>query len=123
MSPELLDASLKLLQSQHKIEHPEGMPWLQFAIIEHNVLAAAKLYHNITFTSLARLLSVSVERVRVGSDRVPLSQRVAKTPHGSLQAEEIATKMILESRIKAVIDQVNGVLEFSSGTVCGRCVM
>jgi hypothetical protein len=36
-----------------------------------------------------------------------------------MQAEEVSTKMIAENRIKAFVDQVNGVLEFSSGAVPG----
>ncbi len=41
----------------------DGVSLLQFAIIEHNVYAAAKLYHNITFVALATLLNVDVDKV------------------------------------------------------------
>jgi hypothetical protein len=37
---------------------------LQYAIIEHNVVAASKLYHNISFVSLGKLLGVTPAKVR-----------------------------------------------------------
>ena len=47
-----------------QVEHSEGVSWLQYAIIEHNLLAASKLYHNISFASLGKLLSVTEAKVR-----------------------------------------------------------
>lgn len=90
VSPSLAAEFESTLQPHHKMEYEVGLSWMQYAVIEHNLSAASKLYHNITFKALGRLLSVTEAR-----------------------AEEIATKMIQENRIKGVIDQVDGVLEFS----------
>ena len=37
---------------------PDGSPILDHAVIEHNLLAASKLYNNITFTGLGALLEI-----------------------------------------------------------------
>lgn len=60
---------------------------LDRAMMEHNILASSKLYMNITFTGLGSLLNL--------------------TPAG---AETIVRRMIAQKRLKAEIDQVDGVL-------------
>lgn len=62
---------------------------LDRAMMEHNVLASSKLYMNITLAGLGSLLNL--------------------TPAG---AETIVRKMIVQGRLKAEIDQVDGVLTF-----------
>lgn len=51
---------------------------------EHNLLAASKLYNNITFPELGALLQISPAK-----------------------AEKIASQMITEGRMNGYIDQVN----------------
>ena len=115
-----------LLNHHRKVRHEDQMTLLQYALIEHNVLAASNLYHNISFKSLGALLGVSTERVRpcrvfflllvfLGC-RLRLSCVCVFCPISppvSIQAERIATKMISEDRIQGVVDQLEGVLEFS----------
>lgn len=71
--------------------HTDGDTVLDRAVIEHNLLAASRLYMNIHFSELGVLLGI--------------------TP---AKAETIAAKMIYEKRMIASIDQVEGILEFSA---------
>ncbi|TIB05187.1 hypothetical protein E3P96_01350 [Wallemia ichthyophaga] len=63
---------------------------LERAMIEHNLLAASKIFDNITFTRLGALLNLS-----------------------SYGAETIASTMIVQSRLEAYIDQVDAVIVFT----------
>jgi len=81
------------LQEHHKAQGKGGRTVLQNAIIEHNMLAASKIYNNIKFDQLGVLLSI-----------------------GAKEAEALASTMIEGRRMKAVIDQVEGVVEFQGAT-------
>lgn len=61
----------------------DGFTLLEKAVIEHNMLAIGKLYMNILFTELSKLLNIDIRR-----------------------AEKVAAMMITENRLKASIDQV-----------------
>ena len=56
---------------------PDGTTVLEAAVIEHNLASAARLYNNIYLSELGTLLGVDAAK-----------------------AEEIASKMITESRLK-----------------------
>jgi COP9 signalosome complex subunit 4 len=84
---EVFDAMLQ--EHQRTVNRATGRSVLQQAVIEHNMRAARKIYNNITFTELARILGISAG-----------------------QAEDIAAGMIESKRLTASIDQVNGILEF-----------
>lgn len=71
--------------------HTDGDTVLDRAVIEHNLLAASRLYMNIHFSELGVLLGI--------------------TP---IKAETIAAKMVYEKRMIASIDQVEGILEFAT---------
>lgn len=58
-------------------------------MIQHNLVAVAQIYRNITVTACAQLLDVATNRV-----------------------EAAAAKMIAASRLAASLDQVDGVLHF-----------
>mmetsp|Transcript_992 Transcript_992/g.1093 ORF Transcript_992/g.1093 Transcript_992/m.1093 type:complete len:405 (+) Transcript_992:155-1369(+) len=60
------------------------------AVIEHNMLATGRIYDNITFIELGSILRLDAER-----------------------AEKVAARMISEDRLKASIDQTEGLLQFS----------
>lgn len=62
---------------------------LDRAMMEHNILATSRLYSNITFRGLGGLLDLS-----------------------SLGAETMVRRMIVQSRLKAEIDQVEGLVIF-----------
>jgi len=72
----------------------EGWTTLQKAIIEHNLIAASKVYNNITLNDLAVILDVSAQA-----------------------AESIASNMITQQRLVGTIDQGKGLLHFQSASV------
>ena len=67
----------------------EGYTIMEKAMMEHNMHAAGKIYDNIHVSELGHLLKMSPQ-----------------------QAEKMAAKMISEGRLRASIDQVDGLLEF-----------
>lgn len=71
--------------------HSDGDTVLDRAVMEHNLLAASRLYANIHFSELGVLLGISASK-----------------------AETTAARMIYEKRMTATIDQVEGILEFST---------
>jgi COP9 signalosome complex subunit 4 len=88
-----VEAFAQILKPHHKAEGKGGRTVLQNAIIEHNMLAASKIYNNIKFDQLGTLLSI-----------------------GAKEAESLAATMIEGRRMKAVIDQVEGLVEFQGAT-------
>jgi len=88
-----VEAFAQILKPHHKAEGKGGRTVLQNAIIEHNMLAASKIYNNIKFDQLGVLLSI-----------------------GAKEAESLAATMIEGRRMKAVIDQVEGLVEFQGAT-------
>ena len=64
---------------------------LDRAVIEHNVLAASKLYNNISFGQLGALLGIE-----------------------AAQAERIASAMLAEQRLRGSIDQVDELIHFAT---------
>lgn len=64
---------------------------LEWAVIQHNLLAASKLYNNIGFAALGGLLGIS-----------------------ALDAEQTASKMIAEERLKGRIDQIDKIIYFET---------
>jgi len=82
------------LQPHQRAIMPDGSPILDHAVIEHNLLAASKLYNNITFTGLGALLEIPAEK-----------------------AERTASKMISEERMQGHIDQIDSTVHFESRQV------
>ncbi|XP_064115333.1 COP9 signalosome complex subunit 4-like [Macrobrachium nipponense] len=72
-----------MLQTHQQATTSDGSTILDRAVTEHNLLAASKLYNNITFTELGALLQISPAK-----------------------AEKIASQMITEGRMNGYIDQV-----------------
>merc|ERR1712002_559220 len=79
------------LQAHHKALTADGSTILEHAVIEHNLLAASKLYNNITFGGLGALLEIPADK-----------------------AERIASKMITEGRMHGHIDQIDSTVHFES---------
>jgi len=80
-----------LLQQHQKATTADGSTILEHAVIEHNLLAASKLYNNITFSGLGALLEIPPNK-----------------------AERIASKMITEGRMHGHIDQIDSTVHFES---------
>ena len=69
----------------------QGWTIVEKAVIEHNMLAASRIYDNITFKQLGSLLRLDQQ-----------------------QAESVAAKMITEGRLNANIDQTASLVNFDS---------
>jgi len=77
------------LEEHQQKKTKEGWTQLEKASIEHNLIAAAKVYNNILLTDLGHVLGVTEEK-----------------------AEEIAANMISEGRLQGEIDQSKSLLHF-----------
>uniref|UniRef100_A0A0P4VZC6 COP9 signalosome complex subunit 4 n=1 Tax=Scylla olivacea TaxID=85551 RepID=A0A0P4VZC6_SCYOL len=83
-----------MLQPHQQATTSDGSTILDRAVTEHNLLAASKLYNNITFSELGALLQISPAK-----------------------AEKIASQMITEGRMNGYIDQIDGILHFEARDV------
>ncbi|XXQ33645.1 COP9 signalosome complex subunit 4 [Plasmodiophora brassicae] len=81
-----------LLKPHQNADLSGGSTVLKRAILEHNMLATSKLYHNIRLVDLSERLNIS-----------------------SSEAEQIACRMIEEGRMRGQIDQIDGIITFDSG--------
>ncbi|EFN55852.1 hypothetical protein CHLNCDRAFT_48784 [Chlorella variabilis] len=70
---------------------PDGSTVLERSVTEHNLEAASKLYNNIYVAELGALLGVAPDK-----------------------AEAVASRMVMESRLQAIIDQVDGLITFKA---------
>ncbi len=79
------------LMPHQKAVTSDGSTVFAKAMQEHNIVAASRVYSHILLSSLGNLMGVD-----------------------PLKAEKIAAKMIAEKRLAGSIDQIEGVLAFSS---------
>lgn len=77
------------LQQHQKATLADGQSVLDRAVLQHNVLAASRVYKNMRLPELGSLLEVTPER-----------------------AEKIAAKMIAEQRLDGYIDQKTRIIHF-----------
>ena len=89
---DLVESFSKELKSHQLALLGGGTTVLDRAVIEHNLLAASKLYNNITFEELGSLLAI-----------------------GPSQAEKYASRMIGEGRMQGSIDQLDRLIYFQQG--------
>ncbi|KAJ1981499.1 hypothetical protein H4R34_002051 [Dimargaris verticillata] len=91
LSQEQIAALQHLLPPHYLTPRDDGHGTMfDHAIWEHNILAASKLYINVTFASLAQLLGSCTEQ----------------------QVEQLAARMIEQGRLQATIDQPQALIEF-----------
>jgi len=69
----------------------DGSTVLERAVVEHNILSASKLYNNISFSELGTLLDISPEK-----------------------AEKVASRMMVEERLRGSIDQIERLVVFEN---------
>ena len=86
-----VEAFAASLAAHQKATVEGGGTVLGRAVIEHNVLAASKLYNNISFSQLGALLGIE-----------------------AAQAERIASAMLAEQRLRGSIDQVDELIHFAT---------
>lgn len=91
LQAEQVEALRPLLQPHQLDAKVDDESVLDRAVVEHNLLAASKLYCNIKFDELGSLLRISPEK-----------------------AETTAARMVNEDRMKASLDQVTGFIEFTA---------
>merc|ERR1719277_1083311 len=82
----------KSLLPHQKATMADGQTVLERAVLQHNVLAASRVYKNMRLPDLGSLLTVPPDR-----------------------AEKIAAKMIAEQRLVGYIDQRTGIIHFDMG--------
>uniref|UniRef100_A0A1I8BYM7 COP9 signalosome complex subunit 4 n=1 Tax=Meloidogyne hapla TaxID=6305 RepID=A0A1I8BYM7_MELHA len=87
---ELKEFELLLLPHQRLLDS-EGSSILQRSVLEHNFLAASRLYSNISFDGLGQLLGVSTKK-----------------------AEKIASQMISTDKVHGKINQLDSTVSFES---------
>jgi len=71
----------------------DGSTVLDRAVLEHNLLAASRLYNNVSFEQLGALLGIDARK-----------------------AERMASRMLVEKRLEGAIDQVEGGIIFATAT-------
>lgn len=79
----------------------DGATVLDKAVIEHNLVAASKLYENITADALGSILGLQAS--------VDLS--------AGEKAEAYAARMVEQGRLRGRIDQIDGIISFESGEI------
>lgn len=79
------------LLPHQKATTSDGSTLIDRAVIEHNLLAASKLYNNIKFKELGALCEISADK-----------------------AEKIASQMISEERMNGFIDQIGSIVHFGT---------
>lgn len=88
-----VDDFAKTLKTHQMAILSDGTTVLSHAVIEHNLLSASRIYENIGITELGELLEL--------------------TPRA---AEKFARGMIESKRLEGEIDQVSGIIEFTTPT-------
>lgn len=86
-----LEEFAAMLQPHQMAKTADGSTILDRAVTEHNLLSASKLYNNISFEELGRLLEIPPAK-----------------------AEKIASQMITEERMGGHIDQLDSVVHFET---------
>jgi COP9 signalosome complex subunit 4 len=86
----LKEFELLLLPHQRLLDS-EGSSILQRSVLEHNFMAASRLYAIISFEGLGQLLGVSTKK-----------------------AEKIALQMISTDKVYGTINQLDGTISFQS---------
>ncbi|KAJ9229562.1 hypothetical protein DTO271D3_87 [Paecilomyces variotii] len=99
LTPEEVAAFAEKLQPHQLAQTADGSTVLDKAVIEHNLVAASKLYENITTESLGTILGLKGNGDMTAAD----------------QAEAYAARMVEQGRLKASIDQIDGIIFFDSG--------
>jgi COP9 signalosome complex subunit 4 len=96
LSPAEVDAFASSLQPHQLAQTADGSTVLTKAVNEHNLLAASRLYENISTAALGTILGLSDSKDGTAAEK----------------AEAYAAKMVQEGRLKGVIDQIDGVVIF-----------
>jgi COP9 signalosome complex subunit 4 len=99
LTPEEVVAFSEKLAIHQLAPTADGSTVLDKAVIEHNLVAASKLYENITTNSLGTILGLKDSEDMTAGEK----------------AETYAARMVEQGRLKGSIDQIAGVIYFDIG--------
>lgn len=103
LTPGEVGAFSEKLAPHQLAQTADGTTVLDKAVVEHNLVAASKLYENITTDALAGILGLSGSRDMSAAEK----------------AEAYAARMVEQGRLKGSIDQIDGVIHFDSSATGG----
>ena len=98
LAPAEIEAFAAKLAPHQLAQTADGSTVLSKAVIEHNLIAASRLYENISTAGLAGLLGLKDGREDTAAEK----------------AEDYAARMVEQGRLRAQIDQIAGVITFES---------
>ncbi|KAF7510924.1 hypothetical protein GJ744_005754 [Endocarpon pusillum] len=96
LSAEEVDTFAASLLPHQLAQTADGSTVLAKAVIEHNLLAASRLYENISTMALGKILGLEGGREETAAEK----------------AEDYAARMMEQGRLKGKIDQIDGVISF-----------
>lgn len=98
LTPEEVAAFSRKLQPHQLAKTADGSTVLDKAVIEHNLVAASRLYENIKTDALGAILALKDSSDETAGEK----------------AEAYAARMVEQGRLKGSIDQIDGVIYFDS---------
>jgi COP9 signalosome complex subunit 4 len=98
LSPAEVEAFASTLAPHQLAKTADGSTVLSKAVIEHNLLAASRLYENISTAALGQILGL-----KDGTDFTAAEK-----------AEDYAARMVEQGRLRGEIDQIAGVITFET---------
>lgn len=98
LTPEEVNAFSQKLQPHQLARTADGSTVLDKAVIEHNLVAASRLYENIKTDALGAILALKDSSDETAGEK----------------AEAYAARMVEQGRLKGSIDQIDGVIYFDS---------
>lgn len=98
LAPAEVEAFAASLARHQLAETADGSTVLSKAVVEHNLLAASRLYENISTAALAEILGLTAGKDETAAEK----------------AEDYAARMIEQGRLRAQIDQIDGVITFEA---------
>lgn len=96
LSAEEVDTFAASLMPHQLAQTADGSTVLAKAVIEHNLLAASRLYENISTAALGKILGLEDGKEETAAEK----------------AEDYAARMMEQERLKGKIDQIDGVILF-----------
>jgi COP9 signalosome complex subunit 4 len=96
LSAEEVDTFAASLMPHQLAQTADGSTVLAKAVIEHNLLAASRLYENISTSALGKILGLEDGKGETAAEK----------------AEDYAARMMEQGRLKGKIDQIDGVISF-----------
>jgi COP9 signalosome complex subunit 4 len=98
LTPEEVAAFSQKLQPHQLAKTADGSTVLDKAVVEHNLVAASRLYENIKIDALGAILALKDSSDETAGEK----------------AETYAARMVEQGRLKGSIDQIDGIIYFDS---------